>query len=107
VNAILVQPLENFERVVEEEEIDVAVIAVPGAAAQGVLNVIMDAGIKAVLNFAPARLNARPGVKIKTVDLTVSLETLSYFLARPPAPFVNEAGNGAPAYGSGAGEEHL
>lgn len=106
-NAILIQPLENFERVVEEEAIDVAVIAVPGRAAQRVLNVIMDAGIKAVLNFAPARLNARPGVKIKTVDLTVSLETLSFFLARPPASFVNEAGNGTPIFGSGSGKEHL
>lgn len=106
-NSILVQPLANLERVVEEEAIDVAVIAVPGAAAQSVLNLIMDTGIKAVLNFAPARLNARPGVKIKTVDLTVSLETLSYFLARPSAPFVGETENGgAPRFESRAGEEH-
>lgn len=104
-NETLVQPLENFERVVEEEEIDVAVIAVPGTAAQGALNLIMDAGIKAVLNFAPARLHARPGVKIKTVDLTVSLETLSFFLANPPAPFIGETGNGLPSYESRTGED--
>lgn len=100
-NAILVQPLENLNRVVEDEMVDVAVIAVPGAAAQGVLNTVMDAGIKAVLNFAPARLYPRPGVKIKTVDLTVSLETLSFFLARPSAPFVNPNGNGAAKYVGG------
>jgi redox-sensing transcriptional repressor len=45
----------------------------------------MSAGVKAVLNFAPARLESRPDVKLKTVDLTISLESLSYFLARPPA----------------------
>ena len=58
-------------------------IAVPARAAQRVLNQIMAAGIKAVLNFAPVRLQARLGVKIKTVDLTISLQSLSYFLARP------------------------
>jgi redox-sensing transcriptional repressor len=59
------------------------VIAVPARAAQKVLNQIMSAGIKAILNFAPAPLNARLDVKVKTVDLTTSLESLSYFLARP------------------------
>jgi hypothetical protein len=43
----------------------------------------MSAGIKAVLNFAPASLSARLDVKVKTVDLTTSLESLSYYLARP------------------------
>jgi hypothetical protein len=61
------------------------VIAVPARAAQRVLNQVMTAGIKAVLNFAPAPLTARLGVKVKTVDLTTSLESLSYFLARPQA----------------------
>jgi hypothetical protein len=46
----------------------------------------MAAGVKAVLNFAPAPLKARLGVKVKTVDLTTSLESLSYFLAQPPRP---------------------
>ena len=63
--------------------IDVAVITVPARVAQRVLNQVMSAGVKAVLNFAPVRLHARLGVKVKTVDLTISLESLSYFLARP------------------------
>lgn len=80
---ILVHDARKLARVVRDEEIDVAVIAVPARAAQRVLNQIMSAGVKAVLNFAPARLSARLGVKVKTVDLTSSLESLSYFLARP------------------------
>jgi len=69
--------------VVKQESIDVMVIAVPARVAQKVLNQIMSAGIKAILNFAPATLSARLDVKVKTVDLTTSLESLSYFLARP------------------------
>src|SRR5689334_23089980 len=80
---ITVYDVKNVERVVREKGIDVAVIAVPARAAQTVLNQLMTAGIKAVLNFAPARLRTRHGVKLKTVDLTISLESLAYFLASP------------------------
>ena len=80
---IVIHDVKKMPRVVSEESIDVMVIAVPARAAQKVLNQIMSAGIKAVLNFAPASLNARLDVKVKTVDLTTSLESLSYFLARP------------------------
>ena len=82
---ITVYDVRKVERVLREKGIDVAVIAVPARAAQKVLNQLMAAGIKAVLNFAPARLRARLGVKLKTVDLTISLESLSYFLASPDA----------------------
>lgn len=82
-NDLVVYDVQKIARIVEAEKIDVGVIAVPARAAQRVLNQIMAAGIKAVLNFAPAPLTARLGVKVKTVDLTTSLESLSYFLARP------------------------
>jgi redox-sensing transcriptional repressor len=82
---IKIHDVRRIARVVREERIDVCVIAVPARAAQSVLNRVMSAGVKAVLNFAPARLDSRPDVKLKTVDLTISLESLSYFLARPPA----------------------
>ena len=80
---IAVHDVRRLARIVRDEAIDVAVIAVPARVAQGVLNQVMSAGVKAVLNFAPVRLRARLGVKVKTVDLTISLESLSYFLARP------------------------
>ena len=78
-----VHDVRKMARVVKDKAIDVAVIAVPARVAQRVLNQVMATGIKAVLNFAPVRLHARLGVKVKTVDLTIALESLSYFLARP------------------------
>jgi redox-sensing transcriptional repressor len=80
---LVVRDVENLGRVIDELSIDVMVIAVPAKAAQRVLNQIMSAGIKAVLNFAPVSLQSRRGVKVKTVDLTTHMESLSYFLARP------------------------
>lgn len=88
---VRVHNVAEIARIVVEERIDVAVIAVPARAAQGVLNQLMSAGVKAILNFAPARLRPRPGVKVKNVDLTISLETLSYHLARPRNPNVTNA----------------
>jgi redox-sensing transcriptional repressor len=81
--AVPVHDVRKIARVVRAEGVDVAVIAVPARVAQRALNQVMSAGIRAVLNFAPVRLHARLGVKVKTVDLTISLESLSYFLARP------------------------
>ena len=82
-NGIEIFDVKHLAKVVRDESIDVAVIAVPARGAQKVLNQIMAAGVKAILNFAPAPLTSRLGVKVKTVDLTTSLESLSYFLAQP------------------------
>jgi redox-sensing transcriptional repressor len=82
-DGIPVHDVKQLAKLVRDEGIDVAVIAVPARAAQKVLNQIMAAGVKAILNFAPAPLTSRLGVKVKTVDLTTSLESLSYFLAQP------------------------
>jgi redox-sensing transcriptional repressor len=76
-----IRAVRDFRRVARRERIRIAVIAVPAAAAQGVLNMVVSAGIKAVLNFSPGTLRVPPDVKLKSVDLTVSLESLSFFLA--------------------------
>ena len=72
----------DLRRIVRKEHIRIAVIAVPAAAAQSVLQTVVAAGIKAVLNFSPGTLKVPSDVKIKSVDLTVSLESLSFFLAQ-------------------------
>ena len=75
----------EFRAVVRRELITIAVIAVPTGAAQSVVNTVVAAGIKAVLNFSPGALQVPDGVKLKSVDLTVSLESLSFFLAQGDA----------------------
>ena len=91
IGKIAVHDVDNLANVIRDESIDVMVIAVPAKAAQRVLNQVMSAGIKAVLNFAPVSLTARRGVKVKTVDLTTSLESLSYFLSQPTNSTVTQA----------------
>lgn len=83
IGGVRVFDIKSFPSVVKKNKIEVAVIAVPGEFAQGVLEKVQKAGINAVMNFAPVPLKAADGVKLKTVDLTTSLESLSYFLAQP------------------------
>ncbi|MDH3494537.1 MAG: redox-sensing transcriptional repressor Rex [Acidobacteriota bacterium] len=83
VGKVKVFDLKNFERVIRKEDIDVAVIAVPAQFAQSVLETVAKSGIKAVMNFAPTPLRFADDIKVKTIDLTISLESLSYFLAKP------------------------
>ncbi len=75
--------IKDFAEIAKRDKIDVAVIAVPAQFAQSVLEQITKAEIKAVMNFAPTPLKVEGDVKLKTVDLTISLESLSYFLAQP------------------------
>jgi redox-sensing transcriptional repressor len=72
----------DFRRIVRRERIKIAVIAVPASSAQAVVNTVVQAGIKAILNFSPGALKVPAEVKLKSVDLTVSLESLSFFLAQ-------------------------
>ena len=61
------------------------VLAVPAESAQHVLDQVTGSGVKAVLNFSPGTLKVPAGIKLKSVDLTVSLESLSFFLAHGDA----------------------
>jgi len=72
----------ELRRVVSRDKIRIVVVAVPASAAQLVANSIVSTGVKAILNFSPGTLRVPPGVKLKNADLTVSLESLSFYLAR-------------------------
>ena len=81
-SGVAIHDIRQFKRIVRHERVGIAVIAVPAGAAQQVVNLVVAAGIKAILNFSPGTLSVPADVKLKSVDLTVSLESLSFFLAR-------------------------
>jgi redox-sensing transcriptional repressor len=75
-----VGPVSALEHVLAERGIEIAVVAVPASAAQGVVDRLVAAGVRGILNFAPTRLDVPPGVVVKSVDMTVEMERLSYAL---------------------------
>jgi len=74
--------IHDLKRIARRDSLSIAVIAVPASSAQHVVNLVVASGIKAVLNFSPGALQVPDAVKLKSVDLTVSLESLSFFLAQ-------------------------
>jgi redox-sensing transcriptional repressor len=78
--------IRRLPEVARKERASIAVLAVPAEAAQKVLDLVSQAGIRAVLNFAPVRLKARAGLTLKAVDLKIQLENLAFHLARAEAP---------------------
>jgi len=64
----------------EDEKIQIAIVAVPANVAQRVVNSLTDAGVRAILNFAPLSLKVPDGVIIKNENMSIELEALSYFL---------------------------
>jgi redox-sensing transcriptional repressor len=88
-SGVFVFHIKDLRPIIVREGITIGVICVPAEEAQGVLDLLTDAGITAVLNFAPVRLNAESGVKLKSMDLAISFESLSYFLAHSPMSLPN------------------
>ena len=77
---IPVLPFSDLQRIVEQSRAEIGIIAVPADAAQEVYTSFVAAGLTAVLNFAPVQLRAHDNVKVKSVDLRINLELLSYHL---------------------------
>lgn len=75
-----VLPLEDLVDVVTQRNIVLGVLAVPDYAAQQVLELMLSAGIRGVLNFAPICLKAPPGCVVNNINLESELENLIYFV---------------------------
>jgi redox-sensing transcriptional repressor len=83
----VVRDVRDLERVVREEGIRLGVVAVPASEAQAVAQALCQAGVEAILNFAPVRLEVPPGVQVENIDLSLALQSLAYYAAadRPPS----------------------
>lgn len=85
-SGVFVYHIKDLKPIVAREKISIGVICVPADNAQEVADLFAGAGITAILNFAPVRLTTEPGVKLKTMDLAISFESLSYFISKPAQP---------------------
>ena len=81
ISGATIRPVEEMPKAIKDKKISIGVIAVPADNAQGVAEKLVSAGVECILNFAPAALTVPEKIKVKDVDLSRELETLSYFLA--------------------------
>ena len=76
----VVEPLAALPRAVAERGIEIGMLAVPAEAAQEVADVLVRAGVKGILNFAPVVLEVPPHVPVENVDFLACLSRLAYFI---------------------------
>ena len=79
-NALLIRDQKDLEQDLSEEPIDMAIVVTPAGAAHEVADRLVNAGVKALLNFAPVQLNVPDDVVVRNVSLALELEALSYGL---------------------------
>ena len=79
-DAMVVRDMTTIEQDIAREEPDIAVLTTPGEEAQAVVNQLIGAGIRALLNFAPVQLQVPADVTLKNVNMAMELEGLSFAL---------------------------
>lgn len=82
VRGIPIRPMEELEKFVKDNNIEIAVLTIPKAAAVSVAEKLVPAGIQAIWNFAHVDLNVPEGVQVENVHLSDSLMKLSYNISR-------------------------
>jgi redox-sensing transcriptional repressor len=71
---------EKMVELIREKSIRVAMLAVPASAAQNAADKLVEAGVEAILNYAPITLNLPPGVRVQYIDPLIHLQKMTYYL---------------------------
>ena len=85
VGEIDVRPIEELGQLVRNNDIAIGVIATPASAVQDVADRMVDAGIRSILNFAPAGVSVPEGVTVRKVDVAIELQILAFYEQRKAA----------------------
>jgi redox-sensing transcriptional repressor len=79
---VVVDDVDDLPQVIERREIELAIVATPAGAAQEVVDALVEARIRAILNFAPRRLHVPSEVTLRDVNLTIEMESLTFALTQ-------------------------
>jgi redox-sensing transcriptional repressor len=79
---LTIAPISKIKEVVPNLGIEIGLVTTPPQEAQRVSDLLMDAGVKAILNFAPIQVRTPECCEVENVDFTVKLENLAYHLAK-------------------------
>ena len=82
IGHVFIKDINQLEETLND--IDVAILTVPGLEAQGVTDKLVKAGVKGILNFTPARITVPTDIRVHHIDLTVELQSLIYFVEHCP-----------------------
>ena len=79
---LIIQPVSKLRELVQELGIEIGVITTPASRAQGVADMLTEAGVKAILNFSPIQVRKPDCCFVQNVDFTVNLDNLAFYLKK-------------------------
>lgn len=85
VGPLVVEHIDDLPKVVRREDVAIGMISTPAGAAQDVADRMVAAGIRSILNFAPAVITVPASVSVRKVDLSIELQILAYYEQRKAA----------------------
>jgi redox-sensing transcriptional repressor len=78
VNGVRCYSVADLPRVVAEQQIRIAILAIPEAGAQAMADLLVSSSVRGILNFTPVSLRVAAGIQVVDVDITVALEKLVF-----------------------------
>jgi redox-sensing transcriptional repressor len=95
IGGVRVEHIDDLDQIVRREDVAIGVICTPAGAAQDVADRLVAAGIRSILNFAPAVIAVAPHVSVRKVDLSIELQILAYYEQRKAALAAVKGGRAA------------
>ena len=86
VGEVVVRHLDDLPSIATGEPLAIGIIATPPAAAQRVADLLVEAGVRSLLNFAPKVLTVGTDILLRYVDLSIELQIMSFYQSRLAAP---------------------
>lgn len=77
-------PMSDLERIIQEENVSLGIITVPSDSAQNIADLMVAAGIRGILNFAPVLIKVPPSVSIDRIDIASAVEKLAFLAEHTP-----------------------
>ena len=77
---ITIRDINFIEETIKEESIKIAMLTVPGTAAQEIAEMLVRCGIKGILSYAPVILSLPPEIRVEYIDPVISLQHITYYL---------------------------
>src|SRR5206468_3163692 len=84
IGELPIHAIEDMPEVLREQNIRMAIMAVPARGAQEAADALVAAGVRAILNYAPIIVHVPPHVRIRHIDPVVALQSMTYYLGNDP-----------------------
>jgi len=86
VDGLTVKPVDDLESALRDQKIEIGIVAVPGANAQDVIDKLVAAGVKAILNYAPIAAQVPLDVHVKDIDPVLALQSMTFYVKDQTSP---------------------